>query len=1137
MTTRERRHGRSRHRISIIKTYQRYLAGDMQIGLRLGLGMLALASCAGSRPQGSLPERTAQGADLLDASTVPTSRIDVTSQWDAQSPSSVHETPPAEGPLVSLTAQWGAKGELPLRELDAKVIIEGPLAFTELHLVFENTTDHLIEANEAKLVVPSWARFDLRLPVGGALTRYAVEQADGWKEAEMAAVSRDHPCSHTSWAPKALPEVTAETPRRRSHFAANIEPIKPHSRKTVLVAFTQPLVSPAEPYRLSLSGLARLDRFDAVARFPLSGNGATFTVHKEAWTPDGDWVVEPPPVGAHEPRTKAPQPDALRSGRFAVARIARPLVAADSEPIHHVAFLLDTSTSRGEGMYADAKLLASLVRPLATATPDASIHVAAFDQDVEPIYSGPAGAFAPPELARLEARSALGATDLGRALRWAAQQHPDRVVVLSDGVPTLGARTAADLAQDLDSLRSAGVKRLDATTSSDEAGEALLTTLAAGLERRGAMFGRDETSDVIGARLTHATTEPIDVPGAIWSWPKEMRAGASVLVFAELAPGKQFEVKVSGTTVPLDVRDAKSPLVAHEAARADVERLESALAEDASATDPARAVLAKLSKEYRVLSQESRWVVPSSEQHYAELGIDRVTSPILSAGPAGVEAPIREPLHLLPAKRSECRPGPLPKGGGYFNDLVGRTRSTPTRVLLERGPGEYSVRDPSAVRDDLYRAMFKQNPPRGSLEVEGYCNESSLEAVNMRISRARARAFRDGLFREPLLHLWGDVQARGYGSTPPLVGYYEYAWGDGWGPGRGANKPAIGDPPRGEVAVRVVVREPPKAPTLASSPFGGRLDQVLSASNKQEALDVAQAWHRQASSDPVSSLAVGLTGQALGSHALAARAFGSLLDLEPFSASARRSAAALLERNAPDLSLQLLQEATGLEPDQRMMSQWALGLALARRGRLDDAADTLASTLEAWLGIRSLANGDMKDFRELERIFFPSPSTLDVLEQELSVLAAAAARAHPEKKASLEARLRPYGVPLATKPSLRFVLTWESNTDLDLQVERGKSGWDPRASIDRDALPGEGIVLADVRAFGPEAYVVDGAVRAFPYRVLAHLHGPAGATLGRVDILDYDGVGHLGIEEHPFVIQTEGGTVEVTTLRGPVATR
>jgi hypothetical protein len=1096
--------------------------GHVRTRAQLSL-LLALAACAGARPDASRADRAQR-----DPSLPPLAPLDVTAAWDAE--------PPASGQgerFVSLDAQWAVHGALPLRALDARVVVQGPLALTELHLVYENTTNHLIEANPNKLVVPSWAQFDLRLPPGGAVTRFAHEQPEGWLEAEMVAVAHDHACLGGWWAPKMPPRVTEETPGHPAHFDANVDPIRPHSLKSIVVAFTQPLVAPGEPYRLPLLGLPRLDRLDAVVYFPLDPQRRAVAVHKRGWTPDRDWTVAAPPG----------QPNAIRSGPFVVARIARPADAADVQQEQRTGFLVDTSASRSARLQADADRLAAIVKELRTAAPQGTVLVAAFDQDVEPIYAGAPGDFGAAELARLTARGSLGATDLGAALRWATRQRVDRLVLLSDGVPTLGGRTASDLGAALAALRVAGANRIDVTTSDDERGAALLTALASGLEQPGAVFGPDEGPSAIVARMTHAAIEPIEVPGALWSWPKEVRAGAPVTVFAELPPRTPLDVRLSGRSVRLDVRDAASPLVDEEAARAEVALLESGPAPSATDPEPARATLASLSTRYRVLSRESRWLVPDSDQQYATLGVDRATTPLLAVGAADVEANARAPLHLLPARRTLCLPGPAQTHApGFMSDLVGRSLAMPVRVLLEKGREGFSAKELAALKTPLKERLFERNPAPGGLEVEGYSRDSAIESENLRVSRARATALRDALSK-----LGFDARARGYGSLPPLVGFFEYDWSDGAGPltarqhperpglpsryGRvGPDTPALGTAPKGDVAVRLVVREPPEPLAPAAEPYAGKLAEILSTADKSVARDLAESWHGAAPTDPMAAIALGLARDLAGDSRAAARAFGSLVDLAPGSASVGRSCAAFLERDDPALALEVLQETGVLEKDQAMTSRWALGLALARAGKLDESVETLASTLDAWMGARSLANGDLSDFRELQRVFMRAPSVLDVLEHELSVVAAATVSAHPDEKAALIRRLAPFGVEPARGPSLRFALTWEADIDVDLQVASGKGPWDPGASSTRDARPGEGIVIDDVKAFGPEEYVVNGAARAYPYRVRAQLRGAAAGVTGRVDVLDYDGAGHLRVEARPFVVQVEGGTVDVMVV-------
>jgi hypothetical protein len=230
------------------------------------------------------------------------------------------------------------------------------------------------------------------------------------------------------------------------------------------------------------------------------------------------------------------------------------------------------------------------------------------------------------------------------------------------------------------------------------------------------------------------------------------------------------------------------------------------------------------------------------------------------------------------------------------------------------------------------------------------------------------------------------------------------------------------------------------------------------------------------------------------------------------------------------MALDLLAAASHVEPDQRLESLLALARAQARAHRMDEAFATLASMLDLI--------GGPKEIDHEETPFFLSQTAIDVVRDEITIFASAAVRAHPESKSDVEARLRSFGLAIATQPALRFVLSWESDADVDLQVDSGGRPWSPDASVDRDALPGEGLVLADARQFGPEVYVVRGTARAYPYQAWARLRAaarpPGGAVFGHVDVIDFDGRGHVGLEEHPFVVQTVGGTVAVATVKGPI---
>ena len=104
-------------------------------------------------------------------------------------PDQAHEEPVGECSLVwrepteaeaeakvvapfSLTAQDGTG--LELVSLTSRAVVEDPLAFTELKMVFRNPQDRVIEG-----------RFEVNLPTGAAISRFAMLIGDRWQEAEV----------------------------------------------------------------------------------------------------------------------------------------------------------------------------------------------------------------------------------------------------------------------------------------------------------------------------------------------------------------------------------------------------------------------------------------------------------------------------------------------------------------------------------------------------------------------------------------------------------------------------------------------------------------------------------------------------------------------------------------------------------------------------------------------------------------------------------------------------------------------------------------------------------------------------------------------------------------------------------------
>jgi hypothetical protein len=81
------------------------------------------------------------------------------------------EAPRSEAP-VSLTASDGTG--LRLSRMTARAVVEGPLAFTELQLAFENPENRVIEG-----------QFRVVMPQGASVSRFAMKNDSGWQEGEV----------------------------------------------------------------------------------------------------------------------------------------------------------------------------------------------------------------------------------------------------------------------------------------------------------------------------------------------------------------------------------------------------------------------------------------------------------------------------------------------------------------------------------------------------------------------------------------------------------------------------------------------------------------------------------------------------------------------------------------------------------------------------------------------------------------------------------------------------------------------------------------------------------------------------------------------------------------------------------------
>ena len=280
----------------------------------------------------------------------------------------------AAGPVAveapySLTAADGTG--LKLVGLDARAVVDGPLAFTELHLTFENPQPRVIEGH-----------FKVTMPDGAAISRFAMKIRGSWMEGEVvekqAARRAYEDALHRRQDPALLEQDGG------NNFRARVFPIPANGRKELIISWSHELSASGEAYRLPLRGLPAVEKLTLTAMTAADGAGGAQTslggttsryqiskVDKANFSPDQDWVV----FGGAVPAGG----DARRSGNLSVARFVVP-GDAGGETLPEAWVLFDTSASRAIGF--DGRLAA--LKDLVGGLPSIGVkHVVVVDGDVD----------------------------------------------------------------------------------------------------------------------------------------------------------------------------------------------------------------------------------------------------------------------------------------------------------------------------------------------------------------------------------------------------------------------------------------------------------------------------------------------------------------------------------------------------------------------------------------------------------------------------------------------------------------------------------------------------------------------------------------------------------------------------------
>lgn len=1010
-------------------------------------------------------------------------------------------------PPFSLTTQDGTG--LELVSLRAKAVVDGPLAFTELHLTFQNPHSRTIEG-----------RFEITMPDRAAISRFAMKIRGNWMEGEVvekqAARRAYEDALHRRQDPALLEQDAG------NQFRARVFPINGNERKELIISWSQELSSATERYTLPLNGLPEIQTLELTAlvaktqggesiQSSLGGETSRFEVtqvRKTRYKPTQDWVLS---GGDHN------EDLTFKSEQVALMRVSLPEAQLAAPTEEHMIILLDSSASAMMNYENRLNQLELLSKEL-TKIGIKRVSLIAFDQSHQVIFDGEPSALGNDQLKVLRDREALGASNLEIGLSGIQAMLKEdksvrrRLLIISDGAYNYGPSKPAELQQLLKkTLMHLNVQRVDALV--DQSARDMIA-LEALTTAEGFNAGKVLTLDMDIAerarRLGQGTFGDLkaEISGAKWTWPsvvKGKQPGDQVLIFAEADQKDTLSLSLSGSSISEPMRfepqerGVEQALLHRAWIRARIERMEGMMeSADPDLRGVWRDQVIKLSTKHRVVSSYTALVVLENEWEYERFGIDRrALNDILVVGASGIEVKARTtPLFTTdpPVQREESKDRPAKKSA----------------ISTRRGPRESGAEE-EATRESM--APARQVPVEEASEATASHREiadrpsdASEEEAELNVAPAQAEMV------EPISPPpQGTITADEVAEVPihvPVGGAREER------PRSRQQVERRPSPPRRDEAI--LEREPDEYRRPTTPSLTGEMLVIFSLVEKgksEEALKNAKKWRRDEPTNLLTLIALGRALEASGNMDKAARAYGSVIDFYPSRADMRRLAGNWLDRLG-DLALELVistyQTAAEQRPDHPSVYHM-LGMALVKAKRFDEALTVLIGGLSAQRAAR---------FQGVDRI----------LREDIQLVAAAWFLVEPQKRATVTARLEGMGLRVDEIPSARFILSWETDAnDVDFHIYDAHGN---HAYYSNPRLSSGGELYADITTgYGPECFKID-RPSAYPYTFQAHYfrRGPMGYGAGTLQVVSHDGQGGLRFEDKPFVIMNDGAFVELGTI-------
>jgi len=1010
---------------------------------------------------------------------------------------------------------------LEFRSYQARIVLNGFFAFTELELIFYNSEHRQREG-----------RFQIVLPQQAAISRFAMQIGNHLQEGEMverqSAQQVYEDFLHRRQDP-ALLEVD-----QGNRFNARIFPIEALSEKRLILSYSQRLQG---DYLLPLQGLPQLEHFRLKVFYdnhylPLDDEDLTqktehyniYTEDKNNYQPTEDFKI------VHKPEKKQEDWLVMQAGEWVAARIV-PLLKDELIPIGDtLVVLVDTSASQAPSYANTCSRLASLL-PLLKSN---QLILYTFDQSVTQVGQTETLAEQPQLLAQLKHYQPLGASRLDNVL-FTLKQLPltgARLLIVSDTVITAGETSATQLMSQLKTIP--WLNRVDVLLPSYYRDESVATTLVTAGQVTGKVIAL--TDSLADTSIVQQLIQPVytdialQVTDSMAFWPrhiKALQANEPVMILAQKPLERPLEISVSDGKQffkqwrwPTHQFQAVEPLLLQrEWHRTQIETLLARLdkTDDKAEKQKLRQTITDISVHQRILSPYTALLVLETEQDYRRYDIDRHNlKDILTVGNKGMNVLKRSQINYLPYQHANVQfkerirpiddddsessltdsdgdgisddqdhcPHSVDKNVQYHGPSIGCAKEPvmmapmlPPNWIIPFAPGKAIL---SSERKKMLEEILEQLNSRyadnwaiDSIRIESYTDDRNQGNENILLALKRAQVVSDYLIK------------KGFSATLFQIQTHVL-------PVKQADQSCNGNRC---VEVHFYLHQRPPPPP---EPWIGRYAEFRALLEKKAftaAGELAQRWHQEELADVMALIALGEWYEHLGDSHQASRVYGSLIDYFPGRVEMRRWAAERLLAAQTEiwLSIDALQHAIKQRPDHPS-SYYLLAIAYWQAGFYHKAIELLETTKSIDFGRYQNISKILTETQALMLTYLQQNNQLDIL--------------FPQQQ-------------LTWTPShqsqLRLVLIWETDANnVDIQLYDNQQ---QRVYSDHvDARDG----------YGPEWLTIT-EPHDFPYQLQAHYSwmGPMGYSMGMIHILRFEPHQGLISTFKPFVIMQNNAFVSL----------